>query len=277
MSEEIYCRVPDQLGSGGDCRWGTTDVPWALIDNIPGVPEEDYRKASEWADRQIMGVCGVKLKEVQSASGARVLLTSQRIDGPGGTLAQAELPCGRIQRVRLWCDSTDRWDVQWKNWGDRVQSGRIPLYLVVLHEKLHNLGLPHTNQPGNVMNPSLQTGLRRLGDWDISELRRRYGPPVAPPPVPTPTPTPVPTPAPAPGGDGFFGGLKKMFWNLFKGLLLKAVRSAVEGYDAKKTEEPYDDVVKQLLLYLLDALEAGTLGKVETVRKVRALVDDVKV
>lgn len=274
MSEGLtFCRVPDRIGSGEDCRWPDNNVFWALVDNIPGVDEADYRKAAEWASRQLMGVCGVSLREVLSASSARILLTSDQIDGPGGTLAQAELCCGNVRRVRLWCDSTDRWDVQWNNWGSPVRKNMVPLYIVVLHELMHNLGLPHTNRPGNIMNPSLQTGLRRLGDWEISELRRRHGPPAVPPPAPGPNPAPVPTPPPDPGDGGLFGGLKKMFWNLFKGLLLKAVRSAVEGYDAKKTEEPYDDVVKSVLLMLLDALEAGTLGRVETVQKIRSLVN----
>jgi hypothetical protein len=41
-------------------------------------------------------------------------------------------------------------------------AGRMDLLTVVSHELGHELGLDHSSQPGDVMDPTLGTGLRRL-------------------------------------------------------------------------------------------------------------------
>ena len=265
MSDEplYFCRVPDHLGAGGDCRWPDPDVPFALVKLIPGVSEGDYLGAALWSAAEIAKVCRANLHEITTAAAARILLSSRTIDGPGGVLAEANLPCGNLRQCGLWCDGSDRWDVAWQTWGDPIQSGRIPLRLVVLHEGLHAVGLPHTNQPGNVMNPSLQTSLRGLGLWDRAELIRRYGAvPVSPPPPPPPVP-------PGDGGGGIPpGGLVQVI-NALRAILpfLKLI--------ARATPTTVDDAVVAALESFLNSIPAAT-DRAGVVAALRLAADQVE-
>lgn len=102
-----------------------------------------------------------------------------RIDGPSNTLAWSELGCSRMTRVRQCYDTDERWVDS-----DRAGTGEIDIISVLIHELGHALGLPHTNERGNIMYPAYSGPQRELGPWDIKEIQRRYGKPQPKPPGP---------------------------------------------------------------------------------------------
>jgi hypothetical protein len=94
------------------------------------------------------------------------------LDGPYGRLAQAWLPGGGYgpASVELWGNiDLDREEP----WGSVFSREHV-----VIHEKGHALGLDHAEDPDNMMYPMYQDRLT-LGTWDIAEIQRRYGLPMA--------------------------------------------------------------------------------------------------
>ncbi len=131
----------------------------------------------------MLASCGVTLVETSDLSKANILISAARgtrnqFDGPSGTLAWCELPCGNVSQVRLMFDLDE-------TWAKDSASGGIQYMLVCLHEGMHGLGLPHApSGSSNVMAPVYSPRQTALGQWDITELQRRYGQPSAPSPVP---------------------------------------------------------------------------------------------
>lgn len=176
-----FCRVPEAaLAEAAQqlCRWPDSDVPWTLTALLPGYTELEMIELlqpyfAKW-DR-------VRVRHVQRASEARVLVGCRVIDGQNGVLADCFLPCGNARSVKLQFDIGENWNP-------------AMLGQTAWHEFGHAIGLSHA--PGgssNIMAPSLNMGVKQLGQWDLIEQAKRYVEIIVPKPVP-----PVPLP---PGGD----------------------------------------------------------------------------
>lgn len=186
-----FCRVPEQAlaeAASNLCRWPDADVPWTLQALLPGFTESRMVELlqpyfSKW-DR-------VRVRYVQSASQARVLVGCRVIDGQNGVLADCFLPCGNnVRQVKLQFDMGENWTHEF-------------LGQVAWHEFGHAIGISHA-QPGsaNIMAPSLNMAIQHLGQFDRAEQAKRYIEIIVP--IPIPVPDPIPSP---PTGGGILGGL----------------------------------------------------------------------
>jgi hypothetical protein len=117
-----------------------------------------------------------------------------RLDGAGGTLAQAFFP-DDVNGARIagdvQFDSSERWEV-----GNSQGKSAFDLVLVAVHELGHSLGLDHSPATGAVMAPSVSPTARftSLSANDIDAALSLYAP-ASPRPAPLPGPsTPVANP-----------------------------------------------------------------------------------
>jgi len=121
------------------------------------------------------GACALRFEVVEAARGANIVLHFGAIDGPGQTLAQSYLPCGATATTLL----AQQYDPA-EAWTEEM------LYLCMIHELGHAIGLGHSPNPASIMYPTLHLIHSGLGEGDAAAAAALY--PGAAPPVPTPAP-----------------------------------------------------------------------------------------
>lgn len=169
MTPIPICAVsPVVLARARDCAWPTRRITIDYLTPLgPWSRDEMRRKllaaGSVWA--QASGLT-VDLASEQP----HIAAATCRVDGPSGTLAWSELPCGGVQQVRQCYDTSERWVDD-----PSAPEGSIDIISVLIHELGHALGLDHAPEQGNVMYAYYSGPRRELGPWDIAEIRRRYG------------------------------------------------------------------------------------------------------
>jgi hypothetical protein len=188
-----FCGLPDVLGleasadAAALCQWAKSHLRVCINGRLPSLTDADFREAVMLALGWWQAESGLSFELVTDPRAADILITTGPIPGdggPGGVLAQSELPCGHGgRRLTQLYDTRERYQLL-----DEMTGNAIDLARVVAHEIGHALGLGHTNVPAQLMNPTIHPKIRRpQPGWDIPEIRRRYPPPVNPPPtVPTP-------------------------------------------------------------------------------------------
>ena len=183
MNGHLFCGCPESLfRRGGRVRaWTKRHLLWMVAEYIEQLgalaQEAAYRQAfKNWSD-----VCGLTFEETNDKGEADLLILNRKIDGPGGTLAEHQLPFG--DDAQLWgsFDSGDKWTTQ-KPHGPDV----IDLVTVACHEFGHGIGLPHLKTPGSLLLPYYDPKISAPQPADIAEAQLRYGPPLT-------TPEPVAT------------------------------------------------------------------------------------
>lgn len=197
------CGVSNRAGAGlAVCKWPMNLVRVCVQGGLPGVDHDSFlaifRKAvSLWTDAAQLDV-----EFIEDASRGHLVAKAGRpgrldqFDGPGGVLAWCELPCGNTSpqtQLQMRFDPAEAW------------TDSELLFLTIVHEIGHGWGLPHSEFPGNIMQPFLNLSLRALGSHDFSQIIGRYGRRQTPPPV-TPVPPTVPVPPSVPEGTLVLNG-----------------------------------------------------------------------
>ena len=173
------CGVEDRLGASGQmCRWPSLEITWSIVGNLPGIQPETFKRVCGLAWDAWSNVCGIRPRFVEGPSNLAIGI--QTI-GPGGVLADCELPCGASpqSRLKMRVDTAEAWVV-----ADNPPATKVDLLRVLIHELGHGIGIPHIGT-GNLMAPIYSTTVNRPMAGDISEAVARYG--LAPlPPGPDP-------------------------------------------------------------------------------------------
>lgn len=140
-------------------------------------------------------VADLKFSRVNSADAANLVFSTGRgsrdqFDGPGQTLAWAQLPFRSNFRGQLLC----RFDVD-ENWTQFGAGRGIYLRNVATHEIGHLLGLEHSSKSNALMAPFYSSSIRDpQANDDIPRIVNLYGQAkVKPTPAPQPEPEPQPT------------------------------------------------------------------------------------
>lgn len=157
---EPQCNCPSANG----LRWQTSPVTWAYSAFRQDLPQTASLIRANW--KEIEAVCGIKMRETAQAN-CNICITNEPLDGRGGTLGVAYQPASgdRMAGCGPMCgniiiDTDEIWT-------------RDYLKTVLLHEQLHAIGLPHSNDRDSIMY-ARYLGPRGLDEGTIKELKRRY-------------------------------------------------------------------------------------------------------
>lgn len=212
--EDRRCMAVASVGWDGPGK-GATDVTYFLTNTPPGLSKADVSAAIKTALDAWSQVAAVRFTESKNPGQAKQLdISFGKIDGVGGTLAQAYFPADvNPSRIAgdVQFDDSENWEV-----GNAKGSSAFDLVRVAVHEIGHALGLDHSNMSSAILAPSVSPNeyFTALDQDDVDAILSIYAPasggytqsnpgsnanqPTKPPisdtPVPTPTPNPPTTP-----------------------------------------------------------------------------------
>jgi hypothetical protein len=178
----LFCGVELQeyAISGVTYQWPRgSHLLWRLDFSRLG-PLSDMDVADAWTEclKEYAGCCDLTFGKASASQVPNLLITTRRLDGASGVLADCEIPVGNVNpgtTLKMRIDDSENWGIV-----QNPPRGIIDLYRVLLHEGLHGLGLGH--KPANVnekavIAPIYDVTLRSLQPADKGELVRRYGQP----------------------------------------------------------------------------------------------------
>ena len=171
------CGVSDVQRATADAKWRKKRLTYSVQSRVPNIDPatvDDILKAA-WASWE--AAADLKFTRVEAGQADLIISTGRGsragFDGPGGTLAWAQLPSGNDQPLLMRFDVDERWNTE------------IMLLNVAAHEFGHLIGLDHDAQnSGSLMAPFYS---RRIATPQANDIRRAqayYGPPTTLPPQP---------------------------------------------------------------------------------------------
>lgn len=174
-----FCGLPEALELDVSVRRNNT-ATWQLAGDLANFGRDSLRAAIQLAFDTWSGVANCSAKEASPGETPDLILSTVRLDGPQGVLADCELPGPTIQHLRM--DTSEKWIIQL---GPGVPQGKIDIERVLTHELGHFWGIGHISN-GNLMAPTYSTSIDKPQSGDVQEITSRYGPPQTTPVPPTP-------------------------------------------------------------------------------------------
>lgn len=186
--QPMFCALPDRLGLGeDDCRWPEPRNVWVTLGEVPDRWRLMFADAVALAARWWREVCGWHILFAERHDNPQIVIATGRIDGPSGTLAWSELPCGlrtnNDKRIRQKYDEGEPFVLS-----ETPPRGKLDLARIVCHELGHAGGIGHNPGRGTLMSPTYDDRVRKPVGWDVREAQSRYGPPFADEPDEPPQP-----------------------------------------------------------------------------------------
>lgn len=174
-----YCTYDRLMATGELRKFPTLDVTVAIQDTVPGLSLSEMQQAIKaWLDEwnKLSAFTATLSSNPKTAT---VKVTAGSIDGPGNTLAWAEL-AGDTQKF----DTKERW--RYGGVFTPVPSPYIDFGLTWGHEWGHSGGLDHAPGQNNLLSAIYDPRNFRLGAWEKAEMVKRYGERSTPAPTPDP-------------------------------------------------------------------------------------------
>lgn len=204
MSDITFCKAdPEQLALADAIQsaWPTPELPWTILDELPRVSYDEFKAAMDWGLKGWSKVSRLRPYFTERIGEARLLIRTRKLDGPGGVLADCELPNGSSRQVNMRIDLGDEWDADLTTPASR----KIKLGVVGRHEGGHGIGIGHAPKNSkNWMAPAYDPSVVLAGVWDANQAIARYGEAAALPPS---TPPAMP---PTSGDTGMFATFMKL-------------------------------------------------------------------
>lgn len=176
------CGLPDHIEEAGVLRrwpardWIKNPLTYRIATWVDGIPQATQRSAfaAAWASWE--AVCGIATQEVSDDEDITISTgrgRTHQFDGPGQTLAWAELPSGQgNHRLTMRFDLDENWITQ------RGQRG-ILLQNVAAHEFGHLLGISHSSISSALMAPFYSESVAGpQANDDVVQGQKRYGKPL---------------------------------------------------------------------------------------------------
>lgn len=193
----LFCGVELQeyAISGVTYQWPRgSHLLWKLeFSRLGPLSDMDVKDAITAALKEISACCDVTHAMATQTQVPNLLVTTRRLDGGSGVLADCQIPVGNVgpgTTLIMRIDDSESWGLV-----ENPPNGLVDLYRVGLHELEHFHGLGHrppNNDDPALIAPLYNPRMRNLQAADKAELVRRYGPPKQ-------VPKPVPGPAVPPG------------------------------------------------------------------------------
>lgn len=173
------CGVSDALRATLDARWRKKRLTYTVQARVPNIDPATVDDILKVAWNSWEAAADLKFTRVESGQADLIISTGRGsragFDGPGGTLAWAQLPTGNDQPLLMRFDMDERWNTE------------IMLLNVAAHEFGHLIGLDHDAQSsGSLMAPFYNRNVATPQANDIRRAQAYYGPPISTPPPPPP-------------------------------------------------------------------------------------------
>lgn len=169
-----FCRNPEQFGDGtATFRLSTTRPTWWLANELPWMSRAELEQIIQAATDGWSPFANVKATRAPSLDLATWRIEVASIDGPGGVLADMQLPHPTVRQQVMHIDVAE-------------SALKDLLVVILMHEFGHAYGLQHfpSAPPPELMEPVLNPAIRAPQPTEAALMAQWYGLPQAESPIP---------------------------------------------------------------------------------------------